>query len=207
MGRILMTTIGAFRFMYYGVVNKLRSAQQQIVELNLELQKRDEKLDTLITTIEVLKQQTDANERRMERQRHELKEQNTALREMYMALRMRMAPLGFCDAHLLVEATEGENSKAFWVLRKHQRSLVATTKPHIQQIIKLSVESGLISKTIGEYAENCETPHDCTDGFYKALLVKVGESPEALRAFLDLMQAKLKTNCRIFDKMLNELSI
>ena len=184
---------------------KLESAESKIMKLITELEQRTNKLQTLATTINTLKEATEENERQMEMQQNELKQQRTALRELCTAL----GALEFCDSSLTTGATAGENSQAFWVLRKHQRNLVIITRPYRQQMIKAAVEEGLVSENIGKCALKCSIPnHDCVDEFYKALLVRVGESPEALEAFLYLMQQKLKKSrpcCQLFNKMLDEI--
>lgn len=186
--------------------DKLVCAEKMNVELTVELKRRDKELGALISTIEMLKEQTVKNEQRMELQRHELKQQNTALREMYMTLKFQTTPISFCEAHLLEGVNDGENSRAFWILRKHQPNLILTTRSKIDKIIEIAVESGIVSRNIGRCVQNCPTPHhDCADVFYKALLTKVGELPETLKTFLLLMHERLVPNCQIFDKMLNEL--
>ena len=200
---LLMATL------YRNVERQLKLAQHKITELNAELENRDEKLQMLITTVTTLKRASEENERRMEMQQNELKQQRTALRELFTAQKMK-GGLGFCDYYFTASATAGENSRAFWVLRKHQRNLVMLSRPYTKQIIEAAMEKGLVSENIGKCAVKCSIPnHDCMDGFYKALLVRVGESPDVLEAFLYLMQQKLKESqpcCQLFSKMLDEIS-
>ena len=199
---VLMST------MYRGVEQKLKVAEEKKMELSTLLKRRDEMLQELATTINELEEKFGENELLIEMQKNELKEQSTILREMHVALRLKRGSK-CCDLHDDFFFC-AESSQEFWILRKYQRNLVLVTKPHIREIIKAAMEAGLVSENIGKCAVKCLIPqHDCADGFYKALLVKVDESPEALKLFLEMVQERLKESkpCQqLCNKMLAELS-
>ena len=178
--------------LYHGMEKKLKTAEDKIKELTALLQKRNEAVHKLATTVNELSEVTDENERRLEMQQHELKELRAILREMFIAQEMKRGA-NVCNVYFGAGARAGETSREFWVLRKNRRNLSIITQPHIQKIIRAASEAHLVSENIGKCATKCPTPgHDCTEGFYKALQVKVGEAPHTLKAFLLLMQEKLE---------------
>jgi hypothetical protein len=186
---LLMSTL------YHGMGKKLKTAEDKIKELTALLQKRNEAVQKLATTVNELSEVTDENERRLEMQQHELKELRAILREMFIAQEMKRGASfsNVCNVYFGTGARAGEMSQEFWVLRKNRRNLCIITQPHIQQIIRAALEACLVSENIGKCATKCPTPgHDCTEGFYKALQVKVGEAPHTLKVFLLLIQEKIK---------------
>jgi hypothetical protein len=179
--------------LYHGVENQLKMARCKIMELTAQLQNRDERLRKLVASIDELKKVTDENERRIELQRNELKEQCAILREMFIALEAKRGPCfsRICDSYF--GAGAADTSREFWILRKYRHNLIIITKPYIQLIIMEAWKADLISEHVAKCATKCPTTHhDCTDGFYKALQVKVGEAPHTLKPFLLRIQEKLK---------------
>ena len=190
--------------LYRGMEMKLRFAESKIKQLTTLLQTRDEMLQSLVMEIDKLKEETEENERRLEFQRNELKEQYAVLQEMFVVLRAREE--GIFGKSAVMGANEF--SKEFWILRKHRPSLVVLTKPYIDQIITESVKAGLVSENIGQCGSNCQlSGHDCSDGFYKALQVKVNETPHTLESFIILIQKlQLSNGCKkLCGTMLGEL--
>lgn len=162
----------------------MKSAETKIKQLTALLKMRDEKLQSLVTTINKLEEVTKENEMRLEHQRHELNEQNAVLQEVFVVLK----EFGISSIGGPYLRSNGL-SQEFWVLRKNLPNLVVVTKPYIHQIIGKSVGAGLISENVGQCATKCPfSGHDCTDGFYKALQMKVRETPHALEGFLLLVQ-------------------
>ena len=183
---------------------KLRFAETKIKHLTTLLQMRTEMLQSLVMEIDKLKEETEENERRLEFQRNELKEQCAVLQEMFVVLRDREE--GVLSKSAVMRANQFP--KEFWILRKHRHSLVVVTKPYIDQIITESVKAGLVSENIGQCGTNCQLPgHDCSDGFYKALQVKVNEMPRTLESFILLMQKlQLSNGCeKLCSTMLGEM--
>jgi hypothetical protein len=204
--RILVSIFLLMSALYHGMEKKLKTEESRNRELTAQLQKRDEKLHKLVTTIHELKEVTEDNERRIEMQRNELKEQHAILCEMSIALGLKS---GASFSHMYFNA--GETPREFWVLRRNKQNLIIITKPHIQQIIRAALEARFVSENIGKCATKCPTAgHNCAEEFYKALQVKVGESPHTLKAFLLLMQEKLKESeslQKLCSKMLAEIRI
>ena len=203
--RILLSALLVMSVLYHVMEEKLKAAESKIKELTAQLRKRDDKLRTLVTTINELKEMTDENERRIELQRNELKEQHAILQEMFLALGMKK---GASFSHICnTFFGAGEASREFWVLRKYRRNLIIITNPHIQQIIEIALQARLVSENIGKRAT---VGHNCAEGFYKALQVKVGEEPHVLKEFLLLMQEKLKESQslqKLCSRMLAEIHI
>ena len=204
--RILVSIFLLMSALYHGMEKKLKTEESRNRELTAQLQKRDEKLHKLVTTIHELKEVTEDNERRIEMQRNELKEQHAILCEMSIALGLKS---GASFSHMYFNA--GETPREFWVLRRNKQNLIIITKPHIQQIIRAALEARFVSENIGKCATKCPTAgHNCAEEFYKALQVKVGEAPHTLKAFLLLMQEKLKESeslQKLCSKMLAEIRI
>lgn len=189
--QLFLSVLVLMSALYHGMERRLKSAENTIKELKALLQKRNENLQTLVTTINGLQEMTEENERRLEMQRNQLKEQYTVLREMLLAMRMKGSR--FSHVYLKSGTNPGEISQEFWVLRKHRGNLITVTKPYIRQVIKMALEAGLISENVGKCATKCPTlGHNCADEFYKALQVRVGEAPHALKQFLLLIQQRLK---------------
>lgn len=175
---VLMSTL------YRGMEMKLSVAETEIQHLKTLLEMRNEMLESLVVTVEKLEEETKENERRLELQNNELREQHAMLQEMHV-LQKELGVSSISGACLRVN----KFSKEFWILRKHRPNLVVVTKPYIQHIIDESVKAGLVSENIGQCGTNCRLPgHDCSDGFYKALQMKVSETPHVLESFIFLMQ-------------------
>lgn len=190
--------------LYRGMEMKLRFAETKIKQLTTLLQMRTEMLQSLVMEIDKLKEETEENERRLEFQRNELKEQYAVLQEMFVVLRAREE--GVLSKSVVMGANEFP--KEFWILRKHRPSLVVVTKPYIDQIITESVKAGFVPGNIGQCGTNCQLPgHDCSDGFYKALQVKVNETPHTLESFILLMKKlQLSNGCeKLCSTMLGEM--
>lgn len=156
--------------------------------------------------VNALEVKSDQNERRLEFQRNELKQQHVTMQECFIGRQIGVSPSQLC---FLPGTTVRETSKQVWVLRKHQQNLVLLTRPHIREIITIAVEAGFVSENIGKCATDCSLPdHDCAAEFYKALLVRVCEAPHVLENFLQLLLEVLKENesCRhLFTGMLKEI--
>lgn len=188
---MLMSTL------YHGMEMKLRVAETKIKHLTTLLQMRNEMLESLVVAVEKLEEETKENERRLELQNNELREQHAMLQEMHV-LQKESGVSSISDSYLRVN----KFSKEFWILRKHRPNLVVVTKPYIQSIIKESVKAGLVSENIGQLPG-----HDCSDGFYKALQMKVSETPHILESFIFLMQKlNLSSGCqKLCSAMLGEV--
>ena len=183
---ILMSTL------YQSMEMKLKSAETKIKELTTLLQMRNEKLRSLVLTIDKLKGVTEENERRLQLQRNELTEQYAVLQEMFVMLK----ELGISNVSGAYLPAKGM-SREFWILRKYRPSLVVVTKPYIHQIIRECVEAGLVSEKFSQCACATGCPssgHECTDQFYKALQLKVSDTPHALECFLLLIQQKMQVS-------------
>lgn len=210
--QILYSMLVLMAKMYQSMEQKLRAAEEKNTKLTALLEKRTEMLRKFGKTIATLEEEFGDNERQLEMQRSELKEQYAILREMHTALLMKTDGKCWEIHHKLSElGLPGENCQQFWVFRKHKQNLVILTKPHIQEIIKAATEAGLVSESVGKCATKCPFPnHDCTTEFYKALQVKIGESPDTLKIFLQLVQDKCKESqpCLQFihKKILNEIT-
>ena len=171
---------------------KLKSAETKIKELTTLLQMRNEKLRSLVMTIDKLKGVTEENERRLQLQRNELKEQYAVLQEMFVMLK----ELGISNVSGVYLHAK-EMSREFWILRKYRPSLLIVTKPYIHQIIRECVEAGLVSEKFSQCACPTGCPssgHDCTDQFYKELQLKVSETPHTLECFLLLIKQKVQVS-------------
>ena len=175
--------------------------QSHVTELHDKLEKRNVQVKELVNTIDELKEKSEETDQRIEIQQNDLKEQQICMHEFFLSLQL---------PECVQTPTVGKNSKQFWVLRKHQRDLTALTKPNINAIIKASVEAGIVSRNIGRCAtKKCSIPnHNCTSGFYKALLVNVSDSPHILKKFLQMMVDKFEfePGGQLCLKMLNEVN-
>ena len=190
---------------------KLSLAESKIGELTKLLESRTKQLMKLMEDVDKLRERNKENERRAERQRHELKEQYTALRELYIALQMKKGARMMHINCALPTPTEGENSKQFWLLRKHRKNLTALIKPHIRQVVEESAMAGIVSELVFEdCTEMCGDPEEQCDVFYKALQARVGESPDTLDLFVELLQQKMKASKPLHslcNRMLAELRV
>lgn len=166
------------------------------------LEKRRSKLEKLEKMVDVLEVKSEQNEGRIELERNKRKQQKAMMQEVFIDRQLQnCVPLN--QLAVLPETTSGEVSKQFWVLRSQQQNLIATTRPFILQIIRVTAAAGIVSKSIGKCAKACNIPnHDCTAEFYQDLLVRVGESPATLQDFLQLMEKELKLP--IFTQMLKD---
>ena len=178
-------------------------------KLKAQLQNRDERLHKLNRIISELAKITGENERRIEVQQNELKEQYAILREMSIALEMKRGPSFSHVCQSYFGAGASKTPREFWILRKHRQNLNIITKPYIQLVIMEAWKACLVSEHVAMCATKCPTAHhDCTDGFYKALQVKVGEAPHTLKPFLLCLQEKLKDSrpChQLCTRMLEEI--
>lgn len=171
--------------------NAFREKENQLKEKELKLSK----------DVVELRQKMHWSERRLEIQRNDLIEQSFSVYELYFTLKMAKGEVCLEIANKL--------SRPVMILRKHQRNLIFLTKPHINHIITSASAAGIVSKTIGECAETCSIPnHDCTQGFYKALLVSVDNSADMLERFLRLVMEEVDSvPCRsLCKRMLQELN-
>ena len=193
--------------LYKSTQTKLKAYEEKNRELTALLCRRTVKFKSLVKKTDLLVQKFEENEQQLELHKSELKEQQVALAEMQMLLpRNHLLPF----VNILVGGLDRDSSsRPLWVFRKHQRNLVVVTRPYIGRIIKAAIEAGLVSKHVGKCAKNCTTmDHDCADRFYKALLKKVSESPEALKEFLQLLQQTLRESqpcCQLCSKILVEV--
>ena len=168
--------------------------------LNL-VEKRSSKLEKLEKMVDVLAEKSEQNERQIELERNERKHQQVVIQELYLQRQLNVGvPLS--QLSVLPQTKPGELSKEFWVLRSHQENLVCVTRPFICQIIRAAVEAGIVSDTVEKCMDSCPD-RDRVAAFYKALLVRVGESPTILADFLQLMEREL--NQPIFAKMLKDI--
>lgn len=176
-----------------------KALQNQVIELKCKVVKQTQQLKETINTVGKLKEKYEEHNQRNEIQRNDLKDHQISMYEFFLSLQL---PKPLFPAIF-------ENSKQFWVLRKHQRNLIALTKPYIDTIIIASVEAGIVSRNIGRCAtKKCSIPnHDCTSGFYKALLVNVSDSPHILEKFLQMMVDKFESEPggQLCVRMLKEL--
>lgn len=180
---------------------KLSCAETQLEEQETRLEEQEERLEEqeerllkLVEMVNALEEKNRENERRVELQQHEIKEQEATLHELSIALQMKNGPL---IPYALPGATEG--SKPFWLFRQHQRNLAHLTKPCINQVIRASVEAGVVSELVmEECGETRSTPEQSSSVFYKALQMKISESPQSLAIFLRLLQenSEVSKPCR-----------
>ena len=194
--------------LYRVVLWKLHLAESKVTELTNLLENQTQQLMELIEAVDALREKSRDNERRAELQRHELKEQYITLRELYMALKMKTGENLIDCAHFLPSPTAGENSRRFWLLRKYHRNLVAAIKPCIDRVIKTSVDAGIVPELV--VGESCTDVDEKCAVFYRALQVRVGESPQVLDAFLQLIQENFQDSkpCNYLrSKMLSELNV
>lgn len=166
--------------------SELSVAHRENMKLTKLLHKRDETVQKLVKSMNMLKEKFEENDLCLELQRNELKEQEFVLFEMQTMLQIERGVYFFqIDANKAL--------KLLWVFRKHKQNLYMITKSCIREIIRIALEADLVSENVGRCAVKCYIPnHDCADGFYKALQVKIDESPDALELFLRLIQEKLK---------------
>ena len=174
---------------------KLEEQQERLVKL----EQQEEQLLKLVKMVNALKEKNKENERRVEMQQHELKEQEAVVRELYVALQMKNNP-----TLLLQSSTITETPKQFRLFRKHSRNLILITKPCINEVIKASVEAGIVPElVVGESETSSNT--NCTV-FYKALQMKISESPHTLTIFLQMLQEKFTASKALCSKILAELN-
>lgn len=186
---------------------KLEQQKEQLMKLEqqeewlVKLEQQEEQLLKLVKMVNALKEKNKENERRVEMQQHELKEQEAVVRELYIALQMKSNP-----ALLLQSSTTiTEIPKQFRLFRKHSRNLMLITKPCINQVIKASVEAGIVPElVVGEYTETSSNTN-CTV-FYKALQMKISESPHTLTIFLQMLQENFSASKALCSKILAELN-
>ena len=176
--------------LYRVVLWKLHLAESKVTELTNLLENQTQQLMELIEAVDKLREKSRDNERRAELQRHELKEQYITLRELYMALKLKTGENLIDCAHFWPSPTAGENSRRFWLLRKYHRNLVAAIKPCIDRVIEASVDAGIVPELV--VGESCTDVDEKCAVFYRALQVRVGESPQVLDAFLQLIQEKFQ---------------
>ena len=159
------------------LLQKNSDLKTQVLGLHETLGKRTAQLKSVVISIEELKEKAKESDQRVETQQNDLVEYKISMQEFYLSFDSSLPhqePMPTC--------------KQFWILRKHQKNLMVLTKPFIYGIIIASTEGGLVSTNIGKCAVNCSIPgHDCAGGFYKALLVTVGNSPHMLEVFLQMM--------------------
>ena len=168
--------------------SKIQVYRKRELEYKGVIKKQTEKLMELCEMSIKLKHKAEEDDRMLELQSNDLIELKICLYELSL--------LQSKDRMPVKEELEG-SSKAFWVLRKHQKNLVMVTRPHIKAIISASSENGIVSENIGKCATNCSIPHhDCVNSFYKALLITVKDSPCILNKFLQLiLQQNISKSC------------
>ena len=183
---------------------KLELTENRALHLESLLDKRNIQIEELLDINDELKERCEENDQRIEATQNDLKEHQIVLHEFFQVSKM---PFELPD--IFQEAAATNFPKHLWILRRHQRNLVSITKPHIQKIIKVSSEAGIVSKIIGKCATNCSIPnHDCASGFYRALLVSVGDSPRVLEIFLQMMLDEFQSEpcSRLCSQMLHEVN-
>ena len=186
---------------------ELGLAKSELMKKETLLQERTKRLCVIVKDIEKMRQISEESVRRIEMQENDLREQSTTVCELYMTLKLKTNAT-LCLKDFLQGAMR--MSKALIIFRKHQRNLIAVTKPCIEKIITSASEAGIVSKNIKKCANNCSIPnHDCTDMFYKALLVSVGDSPRVLEIFLRVVVQELDSEpCRrLCSQILDELNV
>ena len=177
-----------------------RVLESKLNHAETKLERQNECLLKLVETVNTLKEKNKENERRVKMQQHELKEQEAVVRELYVALQMKSNP-----TLLLQSSTITETPKQFRLFRKHSRSLMLITKPCIRQVIKAAVEAGIVPElVVGEYTETSSNTN-CTV-FYKALQMKISESPQTLTIFLQMLQEKFSASKALCSTILAELN-
>ena len=185
---------------------ELKLLGNRVSELEDLLNKQTKQMEGLLETIDDIKEKSEEDDQRIEVQHNDMIEQQIALQELFLSLQMSDKSCG--HPGFKVANNEVDNSKHLWILRRHQRNLVSVTKPFIPRVIKTSEEAGIVSRNVGRCATKCSIPnHDCASGFYKALLVSVGESPRVLEIFLKMMVKEFDSEpcSRLCSQILDEV--
>ena len=192
-------------FMYMSTLFCVLEWKLSQAEALLERQK--ERLLKLIEMVNTLKERNKENERRVEMQKHELKEQETRVRELWIALQMKSSSSSLPPHSILLKSSIVKETPHFWLFRRHKENLARITKSRIKEIIKASVEAGIVPElVVGECAETSTNAEQSCSMFYKALQMRISESPHSFAAFLQILRDKLKGSEPLCSKILAELS-
>jgi hypothetical protein len=164
--------------------------ERKLSEAEAAVERQKEKLLKLVEVVNTLKEKNKENERRVEMQQHELMEQETILRELYIALQVKNDSSLHPCVHLL---RRKDTPKEFWLFRKHQRNLLRITEPYINQVIEASVEADIVPEhVVEESSETCSSPDHRCSVFYKALQMRISESPDIFATFLRILQEQMR---------------
>ena len=167
----------------------------QIKHLEFVIRKQNEQLLEMAAMIDELTVSANEDDRRIEVQSNEVRGLQIALEEMSL--------LSFPPRK------ESYGGKNLWILRKHERNLIMVTRPYTKIIINESAMIGIVSKNIHKCATECSIPgHDCTSGFYKALMVSVENRANVLQRFLEMIlrQKRLEPCHRLCSQILSEVN-